>query len=463
MSVEIKSEKYKSVVTPRSTTVIQRTSGSQNYGGSSGVSGGKSRSMAAGMNSLPSMPSGAYAQISSLGVQSVKGNSAKGKKDLQDLNGRFASYIEKVRFLEAQNRKLADELEKLKSKWGKETTAIKCMYQAELDEARKLLDDAEKEKGRLEIKCTSFEELLDELHDQVDDMTQSCIQDRDLIESQNGKLSDYGAEVKILRQRIEQLQSDHEKDKKEIARLADTLTNARVDLDNETLAHIDAENRRQTLEEEIAFLKLVHEQELREISALIIKDTTAENKDYWKREMASALQEIQATYDEKMETMRVELEKYYNLKVQEFRTGATKTNMDTVQAKEESKKLRADLTAMRSKLSDAEARNNQLTRELELLKSDYSEKEREWDNERADMSSEIASLRAEMEAILNRLQNIMDTKFALELEIASYRKLLEGEENRIGLKSVVQSLFKQTSSNFLNSSNLNISGGLLGK
>ena len=34
----------------------------------------------------------------------------------------------------------------------------------------------------------------------------------------------------------------------------------RQDLDNETLLHIDAENRRQTLEEELEFLKQVHEQ-----------------------------------------------------------------------------------------------------------------------------------------------------------------------------------------------------------
>jgi len=31
-------------------------------------------------------------------------------------------------------------------------------------------------------------------------------------------------------------------------------------LDNETLAHIDAENRRQTLEEQIEFLKSIHDQ-----------------------------------------------------------------------------------------------------------------------------------------------------------------------------------------------------------
>ena len=82
---------------------------------------------------------------------------------VQDLNERFASYIEKVRFLEAQNRKLADELDKLKSRWGKETTQIKAMYQAELDEARRLLDDAEKEKARLEIRVASLEEQLEEM------------------------------------------------------------------------------------------------------------------------------------------------------------------------------------------------------------------------------------------------------------------------------------------------------------
>jgi len=53
-------------------------------------------------------------------------------------------------------------LEKLKSRWGKETSQIKAMYQAELDEARKLLDEAVKEKARLEVRVASLEEQLEE-------------------------------------------------------------------------------------------------------------------------------------------------------------------------------------------------------------------------------------------------------------------------------------------------------------
>jgi intermediate filament protein if len=68
-----------------------------------------------------------------------------------------------VRTLEAQNRKLADDLEKLKAKWGKETAQIKAMYQAELDDSRHQLDEAEKEKARLEIRAASLEDQIEEI------------------------------------------------------------------------------------------------------------------------------------------------------------------------------------------------------------------------------------------------------------------------------------------------------------
>lgn len=47
---------------------------------------------------------------------------------------------------------------------------------------------------------------------------------------------------------------------------------------------------------------------------------------------------------------------YHVTQIQEFRTGATRQNMETVHAKEESKRLRAQLTELRDKLNDLEAR-----------------------------------------------------------------------------------------------------------
>jgi intermediate filament protein if len=146
-------------------TMVYKSSMSTPYGrgggGSSMMVSRQQQSMNYG--AMPSAPAGAYQTMTNTGVSTVLTNREREKKDMQDLNERFASYIEKVRFLEAQNRKLADELDKLKSRWGKETQAVKAMYQAELDEARKLLDDAEKEKARLEIRVSSLEEEIQEL------------------------------------------------------------------------------------------------------------------------------------------------------------------------------------------------------------------------------------------------------------------------------------------------------------
>ena len=56
-------------------------------------------------------------------------------------------------------------------------------------------------------------------------------------------------------------------------------------------------------------------QEMKELAALAYRDTTSENREYWKSELSNALREIQVTYDDKLDTMRTEMETYYNMKV----------------------------------------------------------------------------------------------------------------------------------------------------
>jgi len=67
---------------------------------------------------------------------------------------------------------------------------------------------------------------------------------------------------------------------------------------------------------------------------------------------------------------------------------------------------------------------------LDDLRNDKEERERQLQDENAELQGNIAKMRAELEAIMKEMQDLMDTKLGLELEIAAYRKLLEGEENR---------------------------------
>ena len=50
----------------------------------------------------------------------------KEKKEMQGLNDRLGNYIDRVKKLEEQNRKLVADLEDLRGRWGKDTSDIKA-------------------------------------------------------------------------------------------------------------------------------------------------------------------------------------------------------------------------------------------------------------------------------------------------------------------------------------------------
>lgn len=380
---------------------------------------------------------GNYALVATNGVSEVRSTREGERKELQDLNERFSSYLDRVRNLEIQNRKLADELEKLKSKWGKETSQIKAMYQAELDEARHTLDDAEKEKARLEIKVASLEEQIEELRVKLLIQQQEVAIYKDKALKQTQLIADYEREIQLLRKQLENLEGEHKKDLETISRLEGLLRQTREDLDIETLAHIDAENRRQTLEEAIEFLKSIHDQEMKELAALAHRDTSPESRDFWKNELAQAIREIESMYGEKMEDMRNDLETTYNLRLQELRTGSARLTAETSRGIDDNKDLRQAVTDLRDKINDLDARNNQLLREIEALRRAKEDRERQLEAENALLRDEANTLRHELDEVMRELQILLNTKLSLNLEIAAYRKLLEYEENRSVHRSIL--------------------------
>jgi intermediate filament protein if len=61
-------------------------------------------------------------------ASAIRDNREREKKEMSDLNDRLASYIEKVRFLEAQNRKLAADLEMLRGRWVSQISKIRFNF-----------------------------------------------------------------------------------------------------------------------------------------------------------------------------------------------------------------------------------------------------------------------------------------------------------------------------------------------
>lgn len=85
---------------------------------------------------------------------------ASERAEMMELNDRFASYIEKVRFLEQQNKALAAELNQLRAK---EPTKLADVYQAELRELRLRLDQLTANSTRLEVERDNLAQDLNTL------------------------------------------------------------------------------------------------------------------------------------------------------------------------------------------------------------------------------------------------------------------------------------------------------------
>ena len=72
----------------------------------------------------------------------------------------------------------------------------------------------------------------------------------------------------------------------------------------------------------------------------------------------------------------------------------------------------------------------QLEYELQRLHAQFEEEGYEFELESTGLRNDMATLRAKMEATIADVESLFAVKLGLELEIAAYRKLLEGEETR---------------------------------
>uniref|UniRef100_A0A914R909 IF rod domain-containing protein n=1 Tax=Panagrolaimus davidi TaxID=227884 RepID=A0A914R909_9BILA len=134
------------------------------------------------------------------------------------------------------------------------------------------------------------------------------------------------------------------------------LQRVRTELDQETLNRIDYQNQVQTLLEEIDFLRRSHDQEIKDLQSMAARDTTNENREFFRNELAQAIREIREEYDNLNNANRNDIESWYKLKVQEIETQSARQNMEQGHQKDELKRLRTQLTDLRGKLADLEGR-----------------------------------------------------------------------------------------------------------
>ncbi|NXI89002.1 NFL protein, partial [Rhipidura dahli] len=316
------------------------------------------------------------------------------RAQLQDLNDRFACFIERVHELEQQNKVLEAELLVLRQKHA-EPSRFRALYEQEIRELRLAAEEATSEKQALQGERESLEETLRGLQARYEEEV----------------LSREDAEARLL----------------EVRKGADEAALARAEL----------EKRVDSLLDELAFLKKVHEEELAELQAQIqYAHLSVEMDVSAKPDLSAALRDIRAQYEKLAARNMQNAEEWFRSRFTVLSESAAK-NTDAVRAaKDEVSESRRLLKAKTLEIEATRGMNEALEKQLQELEEKQSADISALQDTINKLENELRTTKSEMARYLKEYQDLLNVKMALDIEIAAYRKLLEGEETRLSFTSV---------------------------
>ncbi|XP_004388416.1 keratin, type II cuticular Hb6 [Trichechus manatus latirostris] len=311
------------------------------------------------------------------------------KEQIKSLNSKFAAFIDKVRFLEQQNKLLETKWQFYQNRKCCESN-LEPLFNGYIETLRREAECVEADSGRLASELNHVQEVLE------------------------GYKKRYEEEVSLR------------------ATAENEFVALKKDVDCAYLRKSDLEANMESLTQEIDFLRRLYEEELQVLNAHI-SDTSVIVKMDNSRDlnMDSIIAEIKAQYDDIASRSRAEAESWYRSKCEEIKATVIRHGETLRRTKEEINELNRLIQRLTAEVENAKCQNSKLEAAVSQAEQQGEAALNDARCKLAGLEEALQKAKQDMACLLKEYQEVMNSKLGLDIEIATYRRLLEGEEQRL--------------------------------
>ncbi|XP_032067298.1 LOW QUALITY PROTEIN: keratin, type II cytoskeletal 8-like [Thamnophis elegans] len=312
------------------------------------------------------------------------------REQIKTLNDKFVSFIDKVKHLEQQNKLL-------ETKWN-------CLQQQE------------------PVERANIQPLFENYTTSLKQHLQRLLNEREQLQLEQSKFQDM----------VEEFKCRYEEEINHRLSAENNFVLLKKDVDVAYSNKVDLEVKVESLRQELNFIRCVFEAEIESLQAANEETSVIVSMDNSRvLDMEGIIHSVRSQYEEIAQKSKDEVNALYENKYKELQNtwGHYCNNLNSgrheiqdltrmvQRCKSEVESTKKQIDALQTSIADNEQRGESALKDAKL--------------KLIEVENNLQSSKDELARLLRDYQNLLNLKLPLDIEIAMYKSLLEGEENRI--------------------------------